>query len=430
MNILSILAKKRDGFPLNKEEIRFIAQGAAKGTLPDYQLSALLMAIRINGMNAEETTQLTMEMAFSGEQVNLQSIKGVKVDKHSTGGVADTTTLVALPLAAAVGVKFFKMSGRGLGHTGGTLDKLSAIPNFSTQLSQSQALAQVNRIGAVLLGQSANLAPADKTLYALRDVTETVDSIPLIASSILSKKFASGCDGIVLDVKSGSGALMQEPAQAQLLADTMCEIGKKAGKKIVAFVTDMSQPLGRYVGNALEVKEALLILQGKTEGRLKELSVNLTAQMAEIAQIENAKETVLHALESKKGLEKMAEWIAAQGGDPNLAMDVSLLPQSEAQTTLFSEQEGFFQYVDCVKVGLAARSLGAGRTSLEDEIDLNAGLYLYKETGDRVKKGEPLAILYHKKNTSVKEAAALFAQSYQIIPTKPSIPVLIQSIRK
>ena len=361
MQILDIITKKKLGQPLTREEITYFARGAADKTIPDYQLAALLMAIRLNGMTAQETTDLTLAMRDSGDVCDLSAIPGKKIDKHSTGGVGDTTTLILAPLVAACGVPVAKMSGRGLGHTGGTLDKLESIPGLSVEETEERFIRQVQEIGLAVIGQTAALAPADKTLYALRDVTSTVDSLPLIAASIMSKKLASGADGIVLDVKTGSGALMETLPDALALAQTMVDIGKLAGKPVVAVITSMAQPLGTHIGNALEVKDAIDVLAGRTQGDLLEISLLLGSHMLVLAEkaktLPEARAMLENALSSGVGLRKLAEMIAAQGGDPRVVEDLSLLPQAAVKRVMRAETVGYLSAMDTTALGMAAQTM-------------------------------------------------------------------------
>ena len=407
MDIISIIEDKKQGRALTKEQIAFFAKGAADHSIPDYQLAALLMAIRLNGMDARETADLTLAMAASGDQLN-PDVGGVPVDKHSTGGVGDTTTLVLAPLVAACGGKVLKMSGRGLGHTGGTLDKLESIPGMRVDLPEEKFLDIVRTVGCAVAGQSAHLAPADKTLYALRDVTATVDSVPLIVSSILSKKFAAGAKAIVLDVKTGAGALMPTLEASVTLAKAMMDIGHHAGRSIVAVVSGMEEPLGSHVGNALEVKEAIDILSGRAGGPLKKVSLFLGAQMliaSGMAENESqAKKMLEDALDSGRGLQKLGEMIAAQGGDSRVCDDVSLLPKAPVIRPMLSDREGYLRHVDGTALGLAAQRMGAGRIQKDDVIDPAVGFVMEKRIGDFVRKGDTLCTLHAR-----DEASALAA---------------------
>ncbi|HNW87399.1 MAG TPA: thymidine phosphorylase [Candidatus Limiplasma sp.] len=398
LDIVSIIEKKKFGHELSKEEIAFFANGAANGSIKDYQLSALLMAIRLMGMNRRETVDLTLSMAESGDQVDLSAIPGVPTDKHSTGGVGDTTTLVLAPLVAACGVPVAKMSGRGLGHTGGTLDKLESIQGFRVGLTMEEFIAQVQRIGLAVIGQSQNLAPADKALYALRDVTSTVDSLPLIASSIMSKKLASGAKAIVLDVKTGSGAIMHTLENSIELAQAMVRIGTDAGRRMVALVTDMGEPLGSHVGNALEVKEAIDVLSCRVTGPLLEVSLALGAQMLiaayAAATVEEAEGKLLNALRTGQGLEKLRDMLIAQGGDPRVCDDVSRLPQARVIREVPALGEGFIQSMETTRLGNLAQHIGAGRREKTDVIDYSVGFVLHHRIGDYVGVGEPIATAY------------------------------------
>ena len=418
MNMISIIEKKKLGYTLTKEEIGFFVSGAADGSIPDYQLAALLMAIRLNGMTREETTQLTLAMTHSGDVCNLSAIPGIPVDKHSTGGVGDTTTLVLGPLVAACGVPVAKMSGRGLGHTGGTLDKLESIDGLSIALSEDTFLQQVKDIGLAVIGQTANLAPADKTLYALRDVTSTVDSLPLISSSIVSKKLASGAQGIVLDVKTGAGALMQTLEESIELAQTMVRIGCDAGRRMVALVTDMGEPLGSHVGNALEVKEAIDVLSGRVKGPLLTVALALGARMLMLGgaadTVEEATAKLTEALESGRGLDTLRKMIAAQGGDPVCCDDVSKLPQAKVILDVPALTGGYVHCMDTIGLGNTAQAMGAGRRTKEDVIDPSVGFVLHRRIGDVIEAGQPLATVYAKDDESAATAIAAIQQQITI----------------
>ena len=355
MRMYDLIMKKRNGGTLSRDEIFFMIEGYTKGNIPDYQMSAMMMAIYFNGMNEKETAALTMAMAESGDQLDLSGIQGIKVDKHSTGGVGDKTSLALAPMVSACGVKIAKMSGRGLGHTGGTIDKLESFQGFSTSLSEEAFIDQVNRIGISIIGQTKNLAPADKKLYALRDVTATVDNMSLIASSIMSKKLAAGADAIVLDVKTGSGAFMKEEADAMLLAGEMMTIGKNAGRKMMAVISDMDQPLGNAVGNALEVKEAIETLKGHGPADFTELCMTLGSCMLMVAEIaeneQQAREMLKEAVDSGKALDKLAELVEAQGGDKRMVYETDLLPKASNITPLLSEKDGYVEKIQCDEVG-------------------------------------------------------------------------------
>ncbi len=410
MSMLEIITKKKLGQELTKAEIIEFTRGAADGSIPDYQLAALLMAIRLNGMTARETTDLTLAMRDSGDVCDLSAIPGIKVDKHSTGGVGDTTTLVLAPLVAACGVPVAKMSGRGLGHTGGTLDKMESIAGLSVTLTEEQFVRQVNEIGLAVIGQTASLAPADKALYALRDVTATVDSLPLIASSIMSKKLASGADAIVLDVKTGSGALMETVEDAIALARAMAEIGQLSGKPVRAIVTGMGQPLGTHVGNALEVKEAIEVLSGKTRGDLLDVALLLGSHMlvlgGKAADVDAAKAMLEEALTSGAGLAKLKAMITAQGGDAACADDVSLLPQPAVKREVKVGREGFIAAMDAEALGYAAQAMGAGRVKKTDKIDYSVGYILPVRIGDQVTADTPLCTLYARSDADADKAEA------------------------
>lgn len=418
MNIIEIIEKKKQGQALSREEIHFFVMGAADGSVPDYQLAALLMAIRLNGMNREETTELTLAMAHSGDMCDLSSLPGIPVDKHSTGGVGDTTTLILAPLVASCGVPVAKMSGRGLGHTGGTLDKLESIPGLSVSLSEEAFLSQVRQIGLAVIGQTKNLAPADKTLYALRDVTATVDSLPLIASSIVSKKLASGAQGIVLDVKTGAGALMHTVEASIELAQAMVRIGCDAGRRSVALVTDMGEPLGCHVGNALEVKEAIDVLSGRTQGPLLDVSLELGARMLLLAEaatsIEQAKTTLMDALRTGRGLDTLRRMIIAQGGDPACCDDVTALPQANVILDVPAPRGGFVHHMDTIGLGNTAKAMGAGRNTKADIIDPSVGFVLHKRIGQPVAPGEAIATV-HAKDTESAQAAIVAIQRAIVI---------------
>ena len=406
MDIISILEDKKHGRALSREQIAYFVKGAADHSIPNYQLAALLMAIRLMGMDARETADLTMEMAASGDMLS-PDVGGVPVDKHSTGGVGDTTTLVLAPLVAACGGKVLKMSGRGLGHTGGTIDKLESIRGMKVELPEEEFVSIVRSVGCAVVGQSAQLAPADKTLYALRDVTATVDSIPLIVSSILSKKFAAGAKAIVLDVKTGSGALMPTLEASIELARAMVNIGHHAGRSIVAVVSGMEEPLGSHVGNALEVKEAIDILSGRAAGPLKRVSLFLGSQMLVASGVAKTEEEALDrlnkALDSGAGLAKLKEMISAQGGDSRVCDDLSLLPQAPVIYHVKAVADGYLAHVNGTALGLAAQRMGAGRVSKEDIIDPAVGFVMEKRIGDFVKAGDTVCTLHAASEQSARE---------------------------
>ncbi len=408
-DFVSIIEKKKRGLALSEEDIRTFVTGAAKGTVPDYQLAALLMAIRLRGMTDRETEMLTAQMTHSGDVLSPE-VDGVPVDKHSTGGVADTTSLILVPLVAACGGKVLKMSGRGLGHTGGTIDKMESIPGMRTSMSEEEFIAQVRRIGCAIVGQSASLAPADKALYALRDVTATVDSLPLIVSSILSKKFASGTKAIVLDVKTGSGAVLSKEEESLALAEAMVRVGTLAGRKTAALVTGMEEPLGSHVGNALEVKEAIDVLSGRVrrDSPLCLVALYLGAWMLLLSGVETgmdrAAARMRRALTDGSGLKKLEEMISAQSGDARVCRDTSLLPQAKIRHEILCDEDAFLSGEDCQALGWAAQHLGAGRASKEDVIDPAVGFILHRRIGDRCVRGESLCTVFASDPAKARKA--------------------------
>lgn len=416
MRIYDIIMKKRDGYELNKEEIEFFVDGFTNGEIPDYQISALLMAIYFSGMNEEETLNLTMAMANSGDILDLSGINGVKADKHSTGGVGDKTSLVLGPMVAALGVHVAKMSGRGLGHTGGTIDKLESIPGFCTVLSEDKFIKNVNLHNIALVGQTANLAPADKKLYALRDVTATVDNLSLIASSIMSKKLASGADAIVLDVKTGSGAFMKEENDAIELARAMVKIGNGAGKNTVAIVSNMDEPLGNAIGNALEVKEAIETLNGEGPEDLLELSLVLGSYMLISAgvtdDVDEGIKLLRETIDDGRAKEKFREFIEAQGGDGNVVDNTDILPKSSIVMDIIAEEGGFIEHIDTTEIGMMSLTLGGGRETKESEIDLSVGIVLKKKVGDKVEKNDVVATIYANDLEKLKAAKERFERAY------------------
>lgn len=427
MRAYDLILKKRNGGELTTAEIEFLISGYTAGEIADYQMAALCMAIYFQGMSIRETADLTMAMAYSGDVNDLSGIEGTVIDKHSTGGVGDTTTLIVAPLVASCGVPVAKMSGRGLGHTGGTIDKLESIPGFQTEISQTEFVQQVNQIKLGLIAQTEALVPADKQLYALRDVTATVDSIPLIAASIMSKKIASGADGFVLDVKTGRGALMQNYAQSEVLAKTMVAIGKKVGKPTVALITDMDQPLGYAVGNALEVKEAISVLSGQGAADLTDLCLHLGAEMLVLAghspNQESGYKVVEQKLKSKAGLEKFRELISWQGGDPRVVGDLSLLPQASYQTEVRSRQSGYVSSIDALKIGSIAMQLGAGRKTKNSSIDLGVGIELKAKVGGYVERDQPLAVIHS--NQPLQQEPQLVLNAFSISQARPQQRSLI-----
>ncbi len=427
MRAVDLIEKKKRGESLSEPELRFLIEGFTKGEIADYQMSAWSMAVCFRGMNHEETAALTMAMAESGDRVDLTAFGEKTVDKHSTGGVGDKTTLIVTPIVASLGGVVAKMSGRGLGHTGGTVDKLESIPGYRTELSPAEFMHQAEKTGLVVAGQSGNLAPADKRLYALRDVTATVDSIPLIASSIMSKKLAAGANSIVLDVKCGSGAFMKTPEEAAALAKEMVEIGTACGRNVAALITNMDLPLGCAVGNALEVEEALAVLQGEGPADLREVCLALAAEMLTLCNgwsREEAMEQAEDALLSGKALAKMKEWIAAQGGD----LDAFLAGRKAHQPAKYivtAPAEGYIQKMDTERIGLAAMLLGAGRASKEDSIDFDAGLKILKKTGESVKMGEPIAVLCAGSWRDFSPAEQCYLEALTWSETKPEKQSLI-----
>lgn len=424
-----MIHKKREGGELTEQELSFFVQGFTRGEIPDYQASALLMAIFFRGMTRRETACLTMEMAASGDQVDLSPISGVKVDKHSTGGVGDKTSLIAAPIAAACGVKIAKMSGRGLGHTGGTVDKLESIPGFRTDLPREEFFEIVNRTGIALIGQSGNLCPADKKLYALRDVTATVENRSLIASSIMSKKIAAGADAILLDVKVGSGAFMKTLEDSRALAREMVRIGQSVGRKTVALITDMDMPLGRNIGNALEVMEACETLRGRGEARLSALCLELAANMTYLARqaetLEEARKKARDAMDSGQAFEKLCRMAEAQGGDASYLRENEKFRLSAVRREVKAPESGYITKLNAEECGLAAVELGAGRETKESAIDFGAGIVLLKNKGDRVEAGEPVALLYADSQPRCARGEERFLSALKIGPEKPEIGPLI-----
>lgn len=422
MRILDLIEKKKRGEPLQKEEIRFFVDGFTCGEIPDYQASALLMAICFVGMTAEETADLTDCMAHSGDTLDLSDIDGVTADKHSTGGVGDKTTLIVAPVCAAMGLKIAKMSGRGLGHTGGTIDKLESIPGFRTALSEAEFKAQVNKIGLAVTGQTGSLAPADKKIYALRDVTATVNSIPLIASSIMSKKLAAGAQNIVLDVKCGSGAFMQNADDARALAEQMVAIGKACGRNTAAVLTNMDIPLGTHIGNALEVKEACAVLQNSGAADLREISLMLSAHLIAMSQhmpYAKAYRAAEQTLENGAAFRKLQEMVTAQGGDAQVLESETCFLSARMQTEVRAEQTGYIAHMHTQKIGESASLLGAGRAKKTDSIDYAAGIVLQKKTGDFVKCGDVLAVLYADSTEKLQAGAKRFSEALTFSEIKP-----------
>ncbi|UNL84084.1 pyrimidine-nucleoside phosphorylase [Priestia koreensis] len=433
MRMVDIIQKKRNGKELTTEEINFFVEGYTKGDIPDYQVSALMMAVYFQGMKSNEIATLTQAMVNSGETIDLSAIEGHKVDKHSTGGVGDKTTFIVGPLVASVGVPVAKMSGRGLGHTGGTLDKLEAIEGFHIEMTKEEFINNVNTHKLAVAGQTGNLAPADKKLYALRDVTATVDSIPLIAGSIMSKKLASGADGIVLDVKTGSGAFMKTLEDSEALAKEMVNIGNNLGRHTVAVISDMNQPLGFEVGNANEVREAVEVLQGKKVDDLRRLSLELSSHMAVIAEIfdtyEEAYKELEKNLENGKAFEVFRSFVQAQGGNVDMIDDLSKLPQAKYQVEVKAEKDGYVSAIEAESIGIAAMYLGAGRATKDDQINHAVGITLKKKVGDKVKAGEAIVVL-HTDDENPTDSIKKVQEAYEISNSKPEERPLIHNVIK
>lgn len=432
MRTYDLIKKKRDGGKLSTEEINWIINGYVNGEIPDYQISALLMTIYFQGMDLEETAALTMAVRDSGEKLDFAEVNGLRVDKHSTGGVGDKTSLIVAPIVATLGVKVAKMSGRGLGHTGGTIDKLESIPGFKTDIPKDEFIKIVNKTGIAIVGQSADLAPADKLLYALRDVTATVESKPLIVSSIMGKKLAADDDCIVLDVKTGSGSFMKTLEDSKELAQMMVDIGKKAGKKMLALITDMDRPLGNNIGNALEVKEAIATLNGNGPEDLTEICVDLAANMlylAEKGSLVECEEAVKKAIKDGSALETLAKMVKAQGGDEKVIYDPSLFETAKYSRDVLSDREGYISSVDTEGYGVAALVLGAGRNTKEDVIDFSAGIVLEKKTGDYVKVGDKIATLYTNEKDKLIESEKRLLSATVISSQKPAYrPIILAKV--
>lgn len=432
MRMYDLIRRKRDGEALTTEEIRYLIDGYVRDEIPDYQVAAWLMAVWFKGMSRREMADLTAAIVDSGERADLSAIPGLKLDKHSTGGVGDKTTLVVAPLVAAAGGTVAKMSGRGLGHTGGTIDKLESIPGFRTALSLEEMVSQVRAIGVAVVAQTGNLTPADKKLYALRDVTATVDSIPLIAASVMSKKIASGADAVVLDVKAGSGAFMRRVDDAAELARALVDIGRSHGLAVTALITDMDQPLGLAVGNALEVAEALAVLRGEGPSDLRDLCLLVASHMLVLGRlapdVDAARRSLGDILTAGKALARFREWVAAQGGDPAVIDDPAKLPQARRQMEVTSCAAGFVQAVDAAAVGRAAMLLGAGRATKEASIDPAVGVVLAKKVGDPVAAGEALAVMHVNDPAHADEAAAALRNAYRIGDARPASKPLLYDV--
>ncbi len=434
MRMYDLIEKKRDGGALSDAEIRWMLAGYVAGEIPDYQMSAMLMAIYFRGMTDAETSAMTDAVAHSGEMVDLSAIDGVKVDKHSTGGVGDKTTLVIAPIVAAMGVRVAKISGRGLGHTGGTVDKLESIPGLRTDLDREEFFAAVNKAGLAVIGQSADMTPADKKLYALRDVTATVDSIPLIATSIMGKKLAAGSDAILLDVTCGSGAFMKKTDDAILLAKTMTAIGERAGKRMAALITDMDTPLGHNIGNILEVEESVEILKGKGPADLKKVCLALASNMLLLAgqgDLEECRKKAQDAIDSGAALARLAAMVEAQGGDARYIFDTSLFARAPYCEKVLAEKDGYIAHMDAKECGIASSMLGAGRITVDSVIDPTAGIILKKKTGDAVKKGDVLAELYASDQTLFADAARRYQGAIEIADERPDEkPLILARVEK
>lgn len=432
MNTVSIITRKRDGYELSRDEIKYIVDGYTSGRVPDYQMSAFLMAVYFRGMNKRETVDLTDIMRVSGDIVDLSGIRGVKVDKHSTGGVGDKTTLIVGPVAAACGVPVAKMSGRGLGFTGGTVDKLESIPGFRTSIEREVFMDLVNRNGIAVIGQTGHIAPADKKIYALRDVTGTVENLSLITSSIMSKKLAAGSDAILLDVKCGSGAFMKTREDAEKLAEMMVEIGNSAGRETIALITDMRQPLGNAIGNSLEVLEAIDVLRGRGPEDITKLSVILAGYMVYLGKKARAPREgimmAMQAIEDGSALEKFRTLVSGQGGDPGITEDPGLMPVSRIKKDIKAKRSGYVTGLDAMRVGLASQHAGAGREEKDDEIDLSAGILLKKKLGDKVQCGDVLCTVCGNDELRVSEAEKEMNSVFEVNAAAREVPDLIKGI--
>ena len=432
LRMVDLIEKKQEKEELTAEEVRWMIDGFTSGEVPDYQMSAMLMAVFYNGMTKEELSEMTMAMVESGDQIDLSAIEGIKVDKHSTGGVGDTTTLVLAPLVASVGVPVAKMSGRGLGHTGGTIDKLESIEGFHVEITEDEFMDYVNKNKLAVIAQTGNLTPADKKIYALRDVTSTVGSIPLIASSIMSKKIASGAEAIVLDVKVGTGAFMKSIAEAEDLARTMVDIGNNVGRNTMAVISDMSQPLGVAIGNALEVKEAIDTLKGEGPEDLTELSLVLGSQMAYLGgvgeSLEDARKMLEENIKNGKALEKFKVFIEAQGGNPAVVDNPDMLPQAKYQIEVKADQDGYIAEIDAEELGIAGMLLGAGRATKDSVLDLAAGLMLHKKIGDKVSVGDTIVTI-HSNSEDVESSVKLIKENIKIADHAEPVTLIHEVIR-
>ncbi len=432
MNTIELIRKKRDKGSLTKDEIKFLISSYTKNKIPDYQFSSFLMAVFLNGMNSEETSFLTEAMLYSGKVINLDFLKGKKIDKHSTGGVGDKTSLIIAPVAAAAGVYVPMISGRGLGHTGGTLDKLDAIPGFKTNLSLKEYKSVLKKCGAVLVGQTKEIAPADKLIYSLRDVTGTVESIPLITASIMSKKLAEGINGLVLDIKTGSGAFMRKEKDTLLLAESLIRTAKSFGKKVIGFVTDMNQPLGNYIGNWLEVYESVLVLKGESEGDLKELSLALSGAMiflgGKASSIDEGIKLSQRLINNGLAYKKFLEIVELQGGDTNFIRNPEKYPKSKIIERIFAPNNGYLETINNFEIGMAALELGAGRLTKDDIIDPKAGIIFKLKIGDFVKKGTEIAELHSSSQLKIEKATEKIYNSIMLNPNPIKKPKLIKKI--
>ncbi len=431
MNTVELIKKKRDGKALTDEEIKYLVSNFTRGKIPNYQFSSFLMAAFLKGLNKKETAWLTKAMLFSGSVINLDSIKGKKVDKHSTGGVGDKTSLILAPIVAAAGINVPMISGRGLGHTGGTLDKLESIPGFKTNISLSKYKSVLKKCGAVLAGQTKEVAPADKLIYSLRDVTATVESIPLITASIMSKKLAEGIDGLVLDVKTGSGAFMKNYDDSLALADSLTDTARAFNKKVIAFITDMNQPLGNYIGNWLEVYESIKVLSGEMFGDLVDLSLNLSGAMiylgGKASSIKEGVEISKEIVASGKAFDKFLEIVKLQGGDVNMIKQPEKYPKSKIHESLIADKTGYIKTIDNYEVGMASLELGAGRYTIEDKIDPKAGIIFYPKIGTKIRKGEVIAELYTDKKEKVDSVKKKLLAAITVSNQKTTLVKLIKS---
>lgn len=432
MNVVTLIKKKRDGKTLTIDEIGFLVNGYVEGKVTDYQFAAFLMAAYLRGLNKWETSALTSVMLFSGKVLDLSSIEGFKIDKHSTGGVGDKTSLILAPIAAAAGVKVPMISGRGLGHTGGTLDKLESIPGFRTDLDLDEFISVVNSCGTVLIGQTKDIAPADKLIYALRDVTATVESIPLITGSIMSKKLAAGIDGLVLDVKTGSGAFMKSLDDSIALAKSLIDTAKSFNKKVMAYITDMNQPLGNYIGNFLEVYESVKVLQGEEVEDLKTLSITLSGAMIYLGDkaesVEEGIEISKELIKNGKAFDKFVEITKAQSGDVKYLHNPESYPKSKHHETIYAEKDGYLKSVDTYEIGMAALELGAGRQTLHDKIDFKAGLIFYPKIGDKINMGDKLVELFTDKEDKIESAKQMITGVLEFTDKKVENPALIKKV--